>query len=445
MASVVAAWPMVALGEVLRKSENWVDIASDREYAQITVRLWGKGVALRGRVLGAEIAASRQVEVRQKQFILSRIDARNGAFGLVPPELDGAVVSTDFPVFDLDMSRILPTFLAWISKTHDFVELCKQASEGTTNRVRLKEERFLATEILLPPLDEQRRIVARIEELAARIEEARGLRREAVAEAEALWKSTLADAFMTQGEIQAGVSAGELLRQQAAKYVTTERPNYNGAYPWAPRVYEEGLFPIPSSWVWTDLGSVLSHFVDCVNDTPNFTSETTGFLGLKSSNIRPYRLDLTERWFVTEEDYARWNRRAAPQPGDLILTREAPMGNVCMLPEGVTACLTQRLMLLRSDVEFVDASYLLHFLNSSHFQSQVLEQCRGLTTPHIRVKDAPFLKLPLPPRRIQSDIVAYLDNTRTQLDGLRRLQQESDVELDALLPSVLDKAFRGEL
>src|SRR5438874_1651876 len=173
-------FPMVPLGQILTKTEEWIDIKPDEQYRQVTVKLWGKGVILRDEVNGTEIAANRRLIVKQNQFILSRIDARNGAFGLVPDSLDGAVVSSDFPVFALNSARILPEFLDWMSKTHEFVDLCKAASEGTTNRVRLKEERFLATRITLPPLEEQRRIVARIEELAAKIEEARGLRREAV-------------------------------------------------------------------------------------------------------------------------------------------------------------------------------------------------------------------------------------------------------------------------
>ena len=71
---------------------------------------------------------------------------------------------------------MLPGYLNWLSKTHDFVEACKAASEGTTNRVRLKEGRFLQIEVRLPPLAEQRRIVAKIEAAGGKIEEARGLR-----------------------------------------------------------------------------------------------------------------------------------------------------------------------------------------------------------------------------------------------------------------------------
>jgi type I restriction enzyme S subunit len=101
---------------------------------------------------------------------------------LVPESLDGAVVSNDFPSFNIDRQRLAPRFLEWMSKTQAFVALCRAASEGTTNRVRLQVDRFMAPGIPLPPLEEQRRIVARIDELAARVEAARALRQQAAEE-----------------------------------------------------------------------------------------------------------------------------------------------------------------------------------------------------------------------------------------------------------------------
>jgi type I restriction enzyme, S subunit len=74
------------------------------------------------------------------QFITSRIDARNGAMGLVPKSLDGALVTNDFPLFDLNTERLEPRFLGWLCRAADFIELCRPASEGTANRVRLKEQ-----------------------------------------------------------------------------------------------------------------------------------------------------------------------------------------------------------------------------------------------------------------------------------------------------------------
>ena len=167
---------IVRVGDVLTRSQDAISPNPDSEYREITVKLWGKGVVQRGVVAGVAIAGSRRFVARTGQFILSRIDARNGAFGLVPNDLDGALVSNDFPIFSINESRMFPPYLGWLCRTTPFAELCRRASEGTTNRVRLDEGRFLQLQISLPPLVEQRRIVARIDEIAARIGDAKTLR-----------------------------------------------------------------------------------------------------------------------------------------------------------------------------------------------------------------------------------------------------------------------------
>jgi len=167
----VSNWPRVELGQLLTKSSDWIEITPEASYWEVTVRLWGKGVVARCEVAGSDIAASSRLRVRSGQFILSRIDARNGALGIVPPSLDGAVVSNDFPAYDVNTQRLLPEFLGWLCRTAGFVGQCRAASEGTTNRVRLKEDRLLACAIPLPPLAEQRRVVAKIDALAAKIGE----------------------------------------------------------------------------------------------------------------------------------------------------------------------------------------------------------------------------------------------------------------------------------
>src|ERR1017187_8498966 len=121
-------WPKVGLGEVLSRSAETINLLPDADYRQITVKLWGKGVILRGVLTGAQIAAPRQMVARQNQFILSRIDARNGALGIVPAELDGAVVSNDFPLFNLVADRMLPAYLGRMRKAATFVEECRRAS-----------------------------------------------------------------------------------------------------------------------------------------------------------------------------------------------------------------------------------------------------------------------------------------------------------------------------
>lgn len=166
-------WRKVKLGEVLSLNRDRVAILPGTTYRQITVRLWGKGLTLRKELDGVEIKADRQVSVNAGELLISKIDARHGAFGIVPPELEGAVVSNDFPSFKIDRSILLPDFLEWFSKTTTFVELCKKASSGSTNRKRLKEAQFLDLEVPLPPLNEQVEIVAQLNRVQSQLDKRR--------------------------------------------------------------------------------------------------------------------------------------------------------------------------------------------------------------------------------------------------------------------------------
>ena len=162
----MSKWPQVPLGQLLSRADSPADLAPDTEYHEVTIRLWGKGVVSRGKVRGADVTTARRF-VRSGQLILSKIDARNGALGMVPSELDGAIVSNDFPSFELqETGRCLPGFMSWLIQSKSFVDLCMASSEGTTNRVRIKEDRFLQQRVPLPPLTEQQAIVARLDALA---------------------------------------------------------------------------------------------------------------------------------------------------------------------------------------------------------------------------------------------------------------------------------------
>lgn len=179
------------VGDFLSRSDDWIEPQPDSRYKQITARLWGKGLTLRAVVMGAEIAAKRQIRARAGQFLLSRIDARHGAYGIVPTELDGALVSNDFPCFNIDRSIVNPTYFWWYSRTEAFIDLCRRSSEGSTNRVRLKEDEFLDMPVVLPPLEEQQRIAARLDRVAGMIE----ARSKAIEAAGAELEALLAKAF----------------------------------------------------------------------------------------------------------------------------------------------------------------------------------------------------------------------------------------------------------
>ncbi len=153
---------------VQRLEEHSISDAAQETF--VTVRLYGRG-ALRRDVAEGKTPAMRSVyRLVAGDLLYSRIDARNGAFAIVPPELAGAVVSKDFPCFAVRRNRVNPMFLIGYLGSSVFYEQLRAASFGTTNRQRISEQALLGYEIPLPPLAEQDRILRLLDE-------AQGLRR----------------------------------------------------------------------------------------------------------------------------------------------------------------------------------------------------------------------------------------------------------------------------
>lgn len=170
-------YPMARIGSFLVKSKDIIEVQDDVKYRQITIKINNGGVVPRNNgetILGSKIGTKRQHVVHAGQFIMSKIDARNGAYGIVPEELDGAIVTNDFPVFDVNTKKIIPQFLVLVSTTEKFIEFARKCSSGTTNRKRIDIDAFLNQQIPLPSITEQEDIVRqyyRASETTKKIEE----------------------------------------------------------------------------------------------------------------------------------------------------------------------------------------------------------------------------------------------------------------------------------
>ena len=150
---------LAKIGQFLFKNRNIVNIEDEITYTRVTVKINNNGVILRDTVKGVIIGTKRQFLAKAGQFIISKIDARNGAFGIIPNELDGAIVTNDFPLFDVNEKKINPHFLLLITTTKEFIKFAQSCSSGTTNRQRMDIELFLNQKIPLPSIAEQNKIV----------------------------------------------------------------------------------------------------------------------------------------------------------------------------------------------------------------------------------------------------------------------------------------------
>lgn len=167
------------------------------------------------------------------------------------------------------------------------------------------------------------------------------------------------------------------------------------------------------------LKDVCEAIVDCEHKTA--PTQEVGHPSIRTPNIGRGRLILSGVNRVSDETYKLWTQRMEPQPGDLILAREAPVGNVAIVPKGLKVCLGQRTVLIRPDRKRVLPEYLVYLMLGDEIQCRVQSLSNGATVHHLNMKDIRGLQLPRLPstseqRRIASILSAYDDlienNTR---------------------------------
>lgn len=152
-------YPLMRIGDFLTRNKTVVIIQDGVKYKRVTIRVRNGGVVLRDEVMGENIGTKRQFLVSEGQFILSKIDARNGAMGIIPANLNGAVVTQDFLPYDIDTTLVNPQYFVLVCTTKQFITFCQSCSSGTTNRQRVDEAQFLNIKIPVPLIEEQNKLV----------------------------------------------------------------------------------------------------------------------------------------------------------------------------------------------------------------------------------------------------------------------------------------------
>ena len=286
-------------------------------------------------------------------------------------------------------------WLHWLTKTRSFWNQCDEKSRGTSGKNRIRPERFLEIKIPLPPLPEQRRIVAKIEELTDKIEEAKGLRGKAIEEAEALLSTELSTIFVRGKE--SGWSEMTLSS-------ICEQPQYG---------YTE-------SAIYEPVGPKFLRITDIQN-------------GYVDWDAVPYcQCPRPEKYYLRE--------------GDILFARSgATTGKSYLVKECPQSIFASYLIRVRVKSNIVP-ELLYWFFQSPLYWTQVMERKSGSAQPNMNGKKLSNLKVVFSEElEEQHRIVTYLDNLQIKTDDLKRLQHETQSELDAFIPSILAKAFRGKL
>lgn len=390
----VNRWPAVKLAHVLEPAQRPEVVDATREYRLLGVRLESRGPFLREIKTGAETSAKTLFRVRAGDFIYSRLFAWRGAFGVIPPQLDGCYVSNEFPIFVSHDGGVDPQYLNYWFRLPAILERIAADCTGSTplTRNRYKEHFFLELEIPLPPIEEQRQVVEKLDQLAVKTQRIGRLSSIIAGEAVALWRVELECRF-------AEPSAARVRLEDACEAV-----------------------------------------IDNLHTTPRYTGDD--FACVRSQDVGWGSINYGTALRTDETEFLQRTRRAEPRAGDIVYVREGDIGRCAVVDGSHRFSLGQRVMMLRPDADTVNSDYLMFQLMSpAVLDEQVLASQMGTTSRHINVKVLRSVMVVIPPLHRQMKVVASL----RRLAGLQavsdRLRSHVRMETDVLSASALSTGF----
>lgn len=390
---MTVSWPTVNLGGILTERRESPDSSA---LANGTVRIISKISFDLGNIVLRPGFGTRtgMILVQPGDLVVSGINAAKGAIAVYEQANTEPVAATiHYSAYEVDTRQTTARYLWWYLRSQRFRDiLVRSLPNGIKTEVRAS--RLLALQIPLPPLEEQRRLVDSLETFATQIGRARQLLGSVTAEIDTLNWNTRARTFANPS----GERVGDFVRFQTG-------------------------FAFKSDW---------------------FSAE--GVRLVRNTNIGHGRLDWTETVRIPDsrnEEFQQFQLRE----DDILISLDRPIistgikvARVCR--EDLPALLLQRVARAIIDESRLNRDYFFHWLNSPAFVGSI-DPGRSNGVPHISHKDVERIPFAAPSLREQARAVKYLESYRVAADSLRRLEAQCALDLEVLLPAILDRTLPG--
>ncbi len=379
-------WETTVIGDVATPVDRPEVPQLDVIYRQIGVRLWGKGAYERESLDGADTRYKTLNRVEAGDLILNKIWARNGSVSIVQNDLSGCYCSSEFPLFRPKESRIEPAWFYWITKAKWFWQNCDEKSRGTSGKNRIRPEKFLEISIPLPSIKEQRRIVAKLETLSAKIDEVKLLRQEIQTDAQAMLLSVFQQ-LIADAKYHPMAEVAPIVRRKVEIDMDGEYPELGV------RSFGKGTFHKP----------VLN--------------------GIDVGTKKLYSMKPSDLVF---SNVFSWE-------GAIAVVQSKDAGRVG----------SHRFITCVPKPSVTTSEFLRFYLLTDEGIEKIREASPGGAGRNrtLGLKKLEKIEVPVPDYNKQ----LRFDSLQTKVTAIKQAQSDNQTELDALLPALLDKAFKGEL
>jgi restriction endonuclease S subunit len=407
-------YKLIAIGTFLTRSKRGIDIKDEEDYKRVTVKTNNGGVFLRDIEKGSNIGTKKQYIISERQFLLSKIDARNGAFGVVPKELDNAIVTNDFPAFGINKNLILPDYLLFITTTERFRKFVQSQSSGTTNRQRLDVDKFLSEKIPLPTLSEQKRLV---DKYNASIRQAEILEQQ-TKDLEKDIENYLCEALGIEKFQNQKWGNGKLYFM-----------NFSSVQEWGidgiidNNKYYSSKYNLQSFSTNSKLAIEIFR-----GKSPKYAPQSNSIVINQKCN-RWNELDLNHAKTVDIDWLNTIDRVLFTKEGDILInsTGEGTLGRASTITSYYTNLLyDSHVLLLRVNKELMYPDFFTFVLNSFYGQQQVnsLKSAQSTNQTELGIENLKKILFPVPPLPIQQKIVNHIRSMKEQIKNLRQRAEE---------------------
>ncbi|SRR6266702_5988342 len=393
------AWPTVSLGELIRLERRPVDVIAEQQYQEIGTYSYGRGIFHKTPRSGLEVGNKDLFLMKEGDVILQITFAWEGAIALCSKADDGLFGSVRYPTFRVNEERCYAPFLVKYLATREGLEQIGRICPGSAGRNRvLAIRRLPEVKIPLPSCGEQRRIVARIEELNTKVEEARQLREQTTTGTKALTTGAAAHVLDKLAHSTPKYALHSVASIRGGGTPSKDAPHFwGGKIPWI----------TPKDMKRRALSDSIDHITDIA------TTESPAKL------IDPGAVLVVVRGMILVHTFPAAVLQA---PATINQDMKALIPDKRLLPEYLCAVLwTWNPRIL----ELVDRS--------------------GHDTRKLNTDKLLAFEIPVPTIQEQKSTLAELDALQTKVDSVKALQSETATELNAMLRAILDKGFKGDL
>jgi type I restriction enzyme S subunit len=350
--------------------------------------------------------------VKNGDFVINSRSDRKGSSGVA--DRDGSVSLINIV---MEPKNIVPKYCEYLLKSYNFIEEFYRMGHGIVADLwTTRYDEMKAVIVSIPPMSEQTAIANFLDKKTVQIDEAITIKEKQI------------ELLKERKKI--------IIQQAVTQGLNPDVPMKDSGVDWIGR--------IPEHWAYEPIKHSLKGIIDCEHKTAPFVDEEDYFV-VRTTNVKDGKLQMGGAKYTHEKGFKEWTQRGVPKPGDVLLTREAPAGEACLVPDNMNVCLGQRMVWLKVNKERLLPEFAISLIYSSIGRTYIDFLSSGSTVLHFNMADIKNIPVVLPPMIEQKELVGFIKKESRKVDDAIEIQVQQIEKLKEYKITLINSAVTGKI